>query len=44
MIADEPPDQFAVKKIQHTGQIKKPILTLNLGQIGDTCFHRLILI
>ena len=44
MIAYGPPDQFAIKKIQHTGQIKKPILTRNIGQVRDTCFHRLILI
>ena len=43
-IAYGPSDQFAVKKIQHTGQIKKSILTRNIGQVGDTRFHRLILI
>ena len=44
MIAYGPSDQFAVKKIQHTGQIKKSILTRNIGQVRDTRFHRLILI
>lgn len=44
MIAYGPSDQFAVKKIQHTGQIKKPILTRNIGQVRDTRCHGLILI
>ena len=44
MITDGPSDQFAIKKIQHTGQIKKSILTRNIVQVGDTRFHRLILI
>jgi hypothetical protein len=44
MIAYGPSVQFAVKKIQHTGQIKKSILTRNIGQVRDTRFYRLILI
>ena len=44
MITYGPSDQFAVKKIQHTGQIKKSILTRNIRQVRDTRFHRLILI
>lgn len=44
MITYGPSDQFAIKKIQHTSQIKKPIPAWNIGQIGNTRFHWLILL
>jgi hypothetical protein len=43
-ITHGPSDEFSVKKIQHTGQIKKSIQTGYVGNIQDTSFNGFFLV
>jgi hypothetical protein len=43
IIADRPPNEFAVEKINHACKIKESILTGDVSNVGHTCLHRFIL-